>query len=135
MDKKHNGSSVISGIKTFDSVISYLVLWPGSCSKLSYFRRPWSCPFLKRSNLDNVEGQLGLAILPIPYWTEISVPIFGKFKDFNDLNSSFISETNDVTDPDLLNISKISPRLPRFHRFYISRNLMIWHLTLSKISA
>ena len=118
MDKKHNGCSVISGIKTFDSVIFYLVLWPGSCSKLSCFRWSWSCPFLKRD----------LAILPIPYWTEISVPVFGKFKDCNDLNSSFISEANDVTDPDLLKISEISSRLPRFHKFYISRNLMIWYI-------
>ena len=25
----------------------FLVLWPESCCKLSCFKRPWSCPFLK----------------------------------------------------------------------------------------
>ena len=32
----------------FCNILSfYIVLWPGFCSKLSYFKRPWSCPFLK----------------------------------------------------------------------------------------
>ena len=39
-------------------------------------------------------------ILPVPHSTEIPVPIFVKFKDCDDLNSSFASDADDVTDPD-----------------------------------
>ena len=50
MDKKYNGSSVIYGKKSlwFCNILScYLVLWSGSYSKLSCFKWPWSCLFLK----------------------------------------------------------------------------------------
>ena len=50
MDKKYNGSSVIYSTKTFDFVIClswYLVLWPGSCSKLSCLKRFEVPPFWK----------------------------------------------------------------------------------------
>ena len=50
MDKKDNGSSVIYGKKNLwfcNMLTCYLVLWPGSCSKLSCFQRPSDCPFLK----------------------------------------------------------------------------------------
>ena len=48
------------------------------------------------------------AILPVPYSTEISVPVFVKIKVCDDLNSSFVSEADDVTDLDFLDISEIS---------------------------
>ena len=51
---------------------------------------------------------LDSAILPVPHSTENSVPVFGKFKDCDDLNLPFVSETDDVTDPDFLDISEIS---------------------------
>ena len=49
MDKKYNGSSAISDKKNlwFCNMLPYLVLRPGFCSKLNYFKQPWSCPFLK----------------------------------------------------------------------------------------
>ena len=47
--KMYNGSSVIydKGIFDFTMLSSYLALWPGSCYKLIYFKRPCNCPFLK----------------------------------------------------------------------------------------
>ena len=50
MDKRYKGSPVIYGKKNlrFCNILPfYLVLWPGSCSKLNCFKRPWSCSFLK----------------------------------------------------------------------------------------
>ena len=51
---------------------------------------------------------LDSAILPVPHSTEIPVPLFVKFEDYVDLNSSFVFEADDVTDPDFLDISEIS---------------------------
>ena len=48
------------------------------------------------------------AILTVPHSTKIIVPVFVKFKDCDDLNSSFVSEADDVTDSDFLDISEIS---------------------------
>ena len=58
MDKKCNGSSMIYGKETFEFVIClscYLVLWPGSSSKLRCLKRSWSWPFLKNLCLLNVK--------------------------------------------------------------------------------
>ena len=82
---------------------------------------------------------LDSAILPVPHSTEIPVPVFVKFKDCDDLNSSFVSEGDDVTDPDFLDISEIStssspstiPQL--FHQSEL--NDLVRDLGLSKISA
>ena len=50
---------------------------------------------------------LNVAILPVPHATEIPVPVFVKFEDCDDLNSSFLSEADDATDPDFLDFSEI----------------------------
>ena len=57
--------------------------------------------------------------------------VFVKFKDFDDLNSSFLSEADDVPDTDFLDISEIntSSSTSTFHSFYISENLIIWYVT------
>ena len=41
--------------------------------------------------------------LSVLHSTEILVPAFGKFKDCDDLNLSFVSRADFVTDPDFLN--------------------------------
>ena len=87
---------------------------------------------IQYSNLDS-------AILPVPLSTEISVPVFVKFKDCDDVNSTFVSEADDVTDLDFLDISAISScsststvlqLLQQSEHYDLLRNL-----TLSKISA
>ena len=73
----------------------------------------------------------GSVILSVPHSFEISAPVFVKFKDCDDLNSSFLSEADDVPDTDFLDISEIntSSSTSTFHSFYISENLIIWYVT------
>ena len=62
MDNKYNGSSVIYGNKNFwfyNVSFCYVLLWPGSCSKLSCFKRPWSCLVLKNLLPFNVRERAG----------------------------------------------------------------------------
>ena len=73
----------------------------------------------------------GSVILSVPHSFEISAPVFVKFKACDDLNSSFLSEADDVPDTDFLDISEIntSSSTSTFHSFYISENLIIWYVT------
>ena len=79
------------------------------------------------------------AILPVLHSTENPAPIFVKFKDCDDLNSSFVSEADDVTDPDFLDIYEISTSSSTstvtqlLHQSEL--NDMVRDLVLSKISA
>ena len=65
--------------------------------------------FTKKSKHKIQYPKLDSAILPVPHSTEIPAPVFVRFKDCNNMNSSFVSEANDVTDPDFLDISEILP--------------------------
>ena len=79
------------------------------------------------------------AILPVPHSTEIPVSVFAKFKDCDDLISSFMSEDDDLTYPDFLDISEISTSSSTstvsqlLHQLEL--NDLVRDLALSKISA
>lgn len=49
-----------------------------------------------------------LAIFPVPHSNKIPVLVLVKLKDCDDLKSSFVSEVEDMTDPDLLDIFEVS---------------------------
>ena len=82
---------------------------------------------------------LDSVILPVPYSTEIPVPVSVKFKDCGDLNSSVASKADGETHPDFLDISEINtcsststvPQL--LHQSEL--NDLVHDLTLSIISA
>ena len=61
----------------------YLLLWPGSCSKLSCFRRPWSCPFLKNLRPVNVKERAEGLFSVIIYYVEREATFLEKHRQFD----------------------------------------------------